>query len=115
MRFPTISVAKDASESAEIDLLSETAVGFVVPSQVEATTAQLSFKVSDISGGTFYPVYKDGVKLTLPITVSTFCKFEDLFALFGVRFLKIVLETSAGVAVVQSTAGRTFKAGTVTL
>lgn len=115
MRLPTVTVAQNQSESAEIDLRTETAIGFIVPAAIEATTAQISFKAADKSAGTFLPVYKDGVKLTLPITVSTLVRFEDLFSLFDIRFLKIILEDTAGTAVSQATAARIFNIETVSL
>jgi hypothetical protein len=104
----TITVAKDASQSEALDMGEGWAIGFCVPAALEATSYQLSFQSAPTFTGTYVTVYKGGTKLALPITASTQSMLDTLADLYGVRFLKITIETSGGVAVSQATAARIF-------
>jgi hypothetical protein len=107
--YPTATVAQNASESAAISLQGQVIAGFVVPSTLEATTAQMSFKAATTAGGTYKVVKVNGTKLTLAIAVDDFALLNALTDLYGMMFVKIVLETSGGVAVSQATADRVFE------
>ncbi len=107
--YPTITVAQGQSVSAALDLDTATAVGFVVPAALEATTAQISFLAATSLTGTYKVVKQGGTKLALPIAASDFGLLVGLSDLAGIRFLKIVCETAGGVAVAQATADRVFE------
>ena len=105
----TITIAKDASMSSAIDLAGSTCLGFITPAAIEATTVQLGFYASDSLAGTYVEVNRNGVPVTLTFAVDEYALLENPADLFGVRFLKIVAQTAAEVAVVQATAARIFK------
>ena len=105
----TMTIAKDASRSSAIDLKGATAIGFMTPAAIEATTVQLGFFASNTLTGTYYEVNKNGVPVTLTFAVDEYALLENPTDLFGVRFLKIEAQTAAEVAVVQATAARVFR------
>ena len=105
----TMTIAKDASRSSAIDLKGATAIGFMTPAAIEATTVQLGFFASNTLTGTYYEVNKNGVPVTLTFAVDEYALLENQLDLFGVRFLKIEAQTAAEVAVVQATAARVFR------
>jgi uncharacterized glyoxalase superfamily metalloenzyme YdcJ len=105
----TMTIAKDASRSSAIDLKGATAIGFMTPAAIEATTVQLGFFASNTLTGTYYEVNKNGVPVTLTFAVDEYALLENPSDLFGVRFLKIEAQTAAEVAVVQATAERVFR------
>lgn len=104
----TITIAQGQSVSAALDLGTLTAVGFIVPAVVEATTARISFLASDTLAGTYRTVTVGGSKYALTIAVNDFALLANPGDLLGVRFLKIVAETAAGVAVAQATQADVF-------
>lgn len=104
----TMTIALGASLSGAIDLKGATAIGFMTPAAIEATTVQLGFFASNSLTGTYYEVNKNGIPVTLTFAVDEYALLENLTDLFGVRFLKIQTQTAAEVAVVQ-TAARTFR------
>ena len=105
----TMTIAKDASRSSAIDLKGATAIGFMTPAAIEATTVQLGFFASNTLAGTYYEVNKNGTPVTLTFAVDEYALLENPTDLFGVRFLKIEAQTAAEVAVVQATAARVFR------
>ena len=106
----TIVVAQNQSLSAAVDLGAFGLLGFVCPAAIEATTTRLSIQAASTAGGTYNTVYVDGVKFFLTFAVNDYAligaNLPEIF--FGLRFIKITMETAAGVAVVQATAARTF-------
>jgi len=104
----TMTIPKDASLSAAIDLSCSTAIGFMTPEAIEATTVQLGFFASNTLAGTYYEVNKNGTPVTLTFAVDEYALLENPADLFGVRFIKIQAQTAAEVAVVQATAARVF-------
>ena len=105
----TMTIPKDASLSAAIDLDGATAIGFMTPAAIEATTVQLGFFASNTLAGTYVEVNKNGTPVTLTFAVDEYALLENPTDLFGVRFLKIQAQTVAEVAVVQATAARIFR------
>ena len=105
----TMTIAEGASLSAAIDLKGATAVGFITPAAIEATTVQLGFFSSNALDGTYVEVNKNGIPVTLTFAVDEYALLENPTGLFGVRFLKIQAQTAAGVAVAQATAARIFR------
>lgn len=105
----TITIESGESQSDAIDLVSNGLVGFITPAAIDATTVQLSIQASDAIDGTFNDVYVDGVKFALTFGVDEYnlisTEINEIFV--GLRFIKITMETSLGVAVVQ-TADRIF-------
>lgn len=111
LAFRSIIVAKDASLSPVLSLnAGERLIGFVTPAAIEATTARITFTAAMTAAGTFYPVYQDGTLVAQTFAVSEYNLFAAPAQLYGVRHVKIQLETAAGVAVAQATAARTFYA-----
>ena len=104
----TMTIPKDASLSAAIDLSGSTCLGFITPAAIEATTVQLGFFASDSLAGTYVEVNRNGTPVTLTFAVSEYALLENPADLFGVRFIKIQAQTAAEVAVVQATAARVF-------
>lgn len=104
----TMTIALGASLSGAIDLKGATAIGFMTPAAIEATTVQLGFFASNSLTGTYYEVNKNGIPVTLTFAVDEYALLENPINLFGVRFLKIQTQTAAAVAVVQ-TAARVFR------
>ena len=104
----TMTIALGASLSGAIDLKGATAIGFITPAAIEATTVQLGFFASNSLTGTYYEVNKNGIPVTLTFAVDEYALLENMSDLFGVRFLKIQAQTAAEVAVVQ-TAARVFR------
>jgi hypothetical protein len=114
----TITVASGESVSAAIDLGgggsssatpgSGYPLGFICPAAIEATTARLSFLSSATLAGTYTAVKRGGTAVTLTFAVNDYGLMTNPSDLWGVRFLKIVCETAAGVAVAQATAARVF-------
>lgn len=105
----TVVVAQNASASPAFDVDAGFVIGLDVASALEATTAQVSFLTCDTLDGTYRVVYTDSTKVALPIIAGTRVMFDDKLKLIGCsRYMKIVLETGAGVAVAQATAARTF-------
>jgi hypothetical protein len=107
--YPTITIQAGAALSDALDLGRDILAGLIVPAAVDATTAQVSFWGSDTLAGTYYQVKQGGTKLVLPIAVNDFGLLTNAGDLFGVRFVKIQLETAAGAAVNQ-VASKTFQA-----
>lgn len=103
----TVTVAQTESESGEVDLAGAAIVMIYPPPAVEATTAQMSFKVGRVTGSRAQLNDEYGVKLVIPFTAAQPIRVPASM-LPAVRFLSIVLETSAGVAVAQATAAREF-------
>lgn len=111
LAFIPVVVAINTSLSPVLSLNpGEHLIGFVTPAAIEATTARLTFTAAMTATGTFYPVYQDGTLLAQTFAVSEYNLFVDPAQLYGVRHIKIQLETAAGVAVAQATAARTFYA-----
>lgn len=103
----TATVAQAASESGEVDTGGAGTLWIYPPAAIEATTAQISFKTGHTTG-TRVQAYDDyGVKITIPFTVGTSIKLPA-DKILGARFVSIVCETAAGVAVAQATAARAF-------
>jgi len=107
--YPVVTVAQNDSVSGAIDLGAGTAIGFIVPAALEATTTNISFLGASSLGGTYKVVKQGGTKLTVPVAASDYAMLAGLTDLYGVRYLKIQLETAAGVAVAQATAARVFE------
>lgn len=105
----TITIAQNQSLSGAIDLEGSTAIGFITPAAIEATTVQLGFFGSDTLAGTYVEVNKNGVPVTLTFAVDEYALLENIGDLFGVRFLKVQAQTAAEVGVAQATAARVFK------
>jgi hypothetical protein len=103
----TVTVAQNESESGEVDLAGAATVMIYPPAAVEATTAQMSFKVGRVTGSRAQLNDEYGVKLVIPFTAGQPIRVPASM-LPAVRFLSIVLETSGGVAVAQATAAREF-------
>ena len=103
----TVTVAQTESESGEVDLAGAATVMIYPPAAVEATTAQMSFKVGRVTGSRAQLNDEYGVKLVIPFTAAQPIRVPASM-LPAVRFLSIVLETSGGVAVAQATAAREF-------
>lgn len=103
----TVTVAQGESESGEVDLAGTATVMIYPPAAVEATTAQMSFKVGRVAGSRAQLNDEYGVKLVIPFTAAQPIRVPASM-LPAVRYLSIVLETSAGVAVAQATAARDF-------
>ena len=105
----TITIAINQSLSGAIDLAGATAIGFITPAAIEATTVQLGFFGSDTLAGTYVEVNKNGTPVTLTFAVDEYALLENPSDLYGVRFLKIQAQTAAEVGVAQATAARVFK------
>jgi hypothetical protein len=105
----TITIAQGQSLSPAIDLKGATAIGFITPAAIEATTVQLGFFASNSLTGTYVEVNKNGTPVTLTFAVDEYALLENPTDLFGVRFLKIQAQTAAEVGVAQATAARTFR------
>ena len=105
----TVTIAQTASLSGAIDLKGSTAIGFITPAAIEATTVQLGFFASDSLTGTYVEVNRNGTPVTLTFAVDEYAMLENPMDLFGVRFLKIQCQTAAEVGVAQATAARVFK------
>lgn len=105
----TITIAIGQSLSPAIDLKGATAIGFICPAAIEATTVQLGFFASNSLTGTYYEVKKNGTRVTLTFAVDDYALLENPTDLFGVRFLKIRTQTAVPDAVAQATAARTFR------
>jgi len=105
----TITIAIGESLSPAIDLKGSTAIGFMTPAAIEATTVQLGFFASDTLAGTYLEVNKNGTPVTLTFAVDEYALLENPTDLFGVRFLKIRTQTAVPAAVAQATAARVFK------
>lgn len=105
----TVTILITESRSPAIDLNGSTAIGFMTPAAIEATTVQLGFFASNTLAGTYYEVNKNGTPVTLTFAVNEYALLENPTDLFGVRFLKIECQTAAEVAVAQATAARTFR------
>lgn len=103
----TVTVAQNESESGEVDLAGAATVMIYPPAAVEATTAQMSFKVGRVAGSRAQLNDEYGVKLVIPFTAAQPIRVPASM-LPAVRFLSIVLETSGGAAVAQATAAREF-------
>lgn len=103
----TVTVAQGESESGEVDLAGAATVMIYPPAAVEATTAQMSFKVGRVAGSRAQLNDEYGVKLVIPFTAAQPIRVPASM-LPAVRFLSIVLETSGGAAVAQATAAREF-------
>jgi len=103
----TVTVAQAESESGEVDLAGAATVMIYPPAAVEATTAQMSFKVGRVTGSRAQLNDEYGVKLVIPFTAAQPIRVPASM-LPAVRFLSIVLETSGGAAVAQATAARDF-------
>jgi len=103
----TVTVAQTESESGEVDLAGAATVMIYPPAAVEATTAQMSFKVGRVAGSRAQLNDEYGVKLVIPFTAAQPIRVPASM-LPAVRFLSIVLETSGGAAVAQATAAREF-------
>jgi hypothetical protein len=82
-------------------------VGIVTPAAVEATTTHLSIKHGLVSGTRYTRQSAGGVRQQVAITVDRETYVEPSVAA-GLRFVSIVAETAAGVAVAQATAARVF-------
>lgn len=106
--FVNVVVAIGESLSAAVDLEGRRIVGFIAPAAIEATTTNVSFAAAPTLTGTYNVVKPDGVKLTLPFAVNDYFLFATTQLFFGVRFVKLQMETGAGAAVAQATAARTF-------
>ena len=104
----TMTIAQNQSLSGAIDLDGFTAVGFICPSAIEATTVALYFFASSAIDGTYTAVQRNGIDVSLTFAVNDYALFEKPADLFGVRFLKIRASTAADVAVAQATAARVF-------
>ena len=110
IKYVDVVVAINTSLSAAVDLAGYRLVGFNAPAAIEATTTNVSFTAAPSLAGTYNIVKPDGVKLTLPFAVNDYVTFSATTSMqmFGVRWVKLQLETGAGVAVSQATAARTF-------
>ena len=106
----TVTIAKDASLSAAVDLEDGRLVGFICPAAIEATTVRLGFKASPTLTGTYNDVTIDGAEAFLTFAVDDYALVGANFGayVFGFRFLKIEAQTVAGAAVAQATAARVF-------
>lgn len=103
----TATVAQAASESGEVDTGGAGSLMIYPPAAIEATTTNISFKVGHTTG-TRYVLYDEyGVKVSIPFTVGVAIKLPA-DKLLGGRYVSIVCETAAGVAVAQATAARAF-------
>jgi len=101
------SIASGESLTGEIDLEQFTYLAIVMPS--EWTPANLTFQVSDASGGTYQNVYDDtGVEATVIVSASRTVSIDmNAMKLQPFRYLKIRSGTS--VVAVNQTADRTIK------
>jgi hypothetical protein len=106
--YVDVVVAQNASLSAAVELGSYKLVGFIAPSAIEATTTNVSFAAAPAVNGVYKVVKPDGVKKSVPFAVNDFVTITNLADLYPVQFVKLQLETAAGVAVAQATAARTF-------
>lgn len=94
----SVTVANGQTDSDAIDLLGTTLVGAYLPASVEGTS--LKFKAATAIDGTYLPVYgTDGNEVAYTVGSSHYVPLDP--AVFsGVRFLKIVLASQTGAAVV---------------
>lgn len=105
----TMTIVAGQSRSAAIDLKGSTAIGFMTPAAITATTVQLGFFASNTLAGTYYEVNKNGTPVTMTFAVDEYAMLENPTDLFGVRFLKIEAQTAAEVAVAQAAGDRVFR------
>lgn len=103
----TATIAQGESESAEVDLGNRALIAVITPAEVEATTAQISIKHGHVSG-TRHVRQKYGVKQAIEISTTNRESVVDPADYPALRYVSIVAETSAGVAVAQATAAREF-------
>lgn len=100
--YVTCVIAKDETDSAVVDIQGFTVMGLLIPT---LDSANLTFKVSNLSDGTFYTVKDKGGASSLTIAAGTGAfavESTDLDDLRGYRYIQII--ASAG----QTTAARTF-------
>lgn len=101
----TLSTAADGA-SEQINLTGLTLAGILMPAAW--TDARLGIQAS-IDGSTFTSVYNTaGDHLTFLSSASRYMSFDNMDNFAGLQLIKIVSETSAGVAVAQA-AARTLK------
>lgn len=91
----TATVASGASQSGELNVGDWTYAGLVMPS--EWTTADITFLVSNKSGGTFVPLYDDaGIEVTVKASQGTAVGLANAaLALAPWRYVKLRSGTSA--------------------
>ena len=104
----TMTIAQNQSLSGAIDLKGLTAVGFICPAAIEATTVALYFFASSTLAGTYTAVKRAGAGLKLTFAVNDYGLMTTPDDLLGVRFLKIQASIADGTAVAQATAARVF-------
>lgn len=100
--YVTCVIAKDGTDSAVVDIQGFAVVGLLIPT---IDTANLTFKVSNLSDGDFYTVKDKGGASSLTIATGTGAfavESTDLDDLRGYRYIQII--ASAG----QTTADVTF-------
>lgn len=85
-RVLTASVAIAGNLSAELDLTGLRNWGFIVPSTFDGSL--INFQMSDISAGTYIPVY-DITNTLVQMTVTAGRYYDIPGELMGIRFLKI--------------------------
>lgn len=92
----SVTIATGAgTASAEIDLGAASAAGIILPA--DWVTSDITFKVSDDSGGTYQDLYNEaGAKITLAAMQASWSIGLDAVgsALFAFRYVKIVSVTS---------------------
>ena len=87
--YTTCIIAKDGTTSAVADVEGYGITGLLIPT---INSANLTFTVSNLTGGTYYTV-KDSDGLTFTITASTgnfAVGADELSPLFGYGFIKVV-------------------------
>jgi len=102
-----VIIAKDASESAEVDLGGRALVGVVCPAAIEATTTHISVRHGMVSG-TRHVRQVWGTRQQIAISTTLREAVVDPADYPALQFVSIVCETAAGVAVAQATAARDF-------
>ncbi len=104
----TVLIGSSDSESNVIDCESRLILGVETGTfgeeSSDTVTAAVTFKCAATKSGTYKPVYDAGTLVILPITANSVCLLDNLTALLGCRFIKVVTATSAGVASPQASA-----------
>ena len=102
----TVLIGSSDSESNVIDCEFRLILGVETGTFGEASsdyvTGAVTFKAAEKVDGTYKPVYDNGTLLVLPIAANTICLLDDVAALLGCRFIKVVTATTAGVASPQA-------------
>lgn len=101
-----VVIGSSDSESNVIDCEFRLILGVETGTYGEASsdtvTGAVTFKSAATADGTFKPVYDAGTLLVLPISANSMCLLDNITALLGCRFIKVVTATTAGVASPQA-------------